>query len=165
MIYRLQRLAEGRPLTIAMESTGTYGDASSGSDRCKVDGASVSGKAVHDYAEIFDGVPSQHDGKDAAMVAELAAIGKSSPWPYEPLTEFDQELRYLVERMDVQQRIGMLWLGRLEALLAGTGPRRHGTGVEFRNLVSGLTRVRRPGGVGGRRQGGEATQRLGRSAP
>ena len=52
----------------------------------------VSGKAVHDYAEIFDGVPSQHDGKDAAMVAELAAIGKSSPWPYEPLTEIDQEL-------------------------------------------------------------------------
>jgi len=123
MIHRLQRLADGRPLTIAMESTGTYGDAlRQAMTDVKLAVHRVSGKAVHDYAEIFDGVPSQHDGKDAAMVAELAAIGKSSPWPYEPLTEFDQELRYLVERMDVQQRIGMLWLGRLEALLARHWP-------------------------------------------
>jgi hypothetical protein len=82
----------------------------------------VSGKAVHDYAEIFDGVPSQHDGKDAAMVAELAAMGKSSPWPYQPPAEFDQELAYWVQRTDIQQRIAMLWLGRLEALLARHWP-------------------------------------------
>ena len=31
-------------------------------------------KTVSDYSEIFDGVPSQHDGKDAAMIAELVAI-------------------------------------------------------------------------------------------
>jgi transposase len=123
MIHRLQRLAAGRPLTIAMESTGTYGDAM----RQALTDATlpvhrVSGKAVHDYAEIFDGVPSQHDGKDAAIVAELAALGKSSPWPYEPLAEVDEELRYWVERMDVQQRIQLLWLGRLEALLARHWP-------------------------------------------
>ena len=123
MIHRLQRLGDGRPLTIAMESTGTYGDAlRQALTDAKLTVHRVSGKAVHDYAEIFDGVPSQHDGKDAAMVAELAAMGKSSPWPYEPLTAFDQELRYLVERMDIQQRIGMLWLGRLEALLARHWP-------------------------------------------
>jgi transposase len=123
MIHRLQRLAEGRQLTIAMESTGTYGDAlRQALTDAKLTVHRVSGKAVHDYAEIFDGVPSQHDGKDAAMVAELAAMGKSSPWPYEPLTAFDQEMRYLVERMDIQQRIGMLWLGRLEALLARHWP-------------------------------------------
>ena len=39
----------------------------------------VGTKASHDYAEVFDGVPSQHDGKDAAVVAELAALGKASP--------------------------------------------------------------------------------------
>ena len=123
MIHRLQRLADGRPLTIAMESTGTYGDAlRQALTDAKLTVHRVSGKAVHDYAEIFDGVPSQHDGKDAAMVAELAAMGKSSPWPYEPLPAFDQELRYLVERMDIQQRIAMLWLGRLEALLARHWP-------------------------------------------
>jgi len=123
MIHRLQRLADGRSLTIAMESTGTYGDAlRQALTDAKLTVHRVSGKAVHDYAEIFDGVPSQHDGKDAAMVAELAAMGKSSPWPYEPLTEFDQELRYSVERMDIQQRIGMLWMGRLESLLARHWP-------------------------------------------
>ena len=123
LVDRLRDLAQGRPLLIAMESTGTYGDAL----RQALTDAGlvvhrVSGKAVHDYAEIFDGVPSQHDGKDAAIVAELAALGKSSPWPYRPPTEFDQELRYWVERADVQQRIGMLWLGRLEALLARHWP-------------------------------------------
>ena len=123
MLHRLQRLADGRPLTIAMESTGTFGDAlRQALTDAKLTVHRVSGKAVHDYAEIFDGVPSQHDGKDAAMVAELAAMGKSAPWPYEPAVEFDQELRYWVERMDVQQRIAMLWLGRLEALLARHWP-------------------------------------------
>ena len=108
---------------IAMESTGTYGDAlRQALTDAKLTVHRVSGKAVHDYAEIFDGVPSQHDGKDAAMVAELAAMGKSSPWPYQSPTEFDQELRYWVERMDIQQRIEMLWLGRLEALLARHWP-------------------------------------------
>ena len=96
VVDRLRDLAQGRPLLIAMESTGTYGDAL----RQALTDAGlvvhrVSGKAVHDYAEIFDGVPSQHDGKDAAIVAELAALGKSSPWPYQPPTEFDQELALL----------------------------------------------------------------------
>jgi transposase len=123
LVERLQELAQGRPLVIAMESTGTYGDAlRQALTDAKLTVHRVSGKAVHDYAEIFDGVPSQHDGKDAAMVAELAALGKSSPWPYQPPTEFDQELRYWVERADVRQRIGMLWLGRLEALLARHWP-------------------------------------------
>jgi transposase len=123
LISRLRELAQGRPLLVAMESTGTYGDAL----RQALTDAGltvhrVSGKAVHDYAEIFDGVPSQHDGKDAAIVAELAALGKSSPWPYRPPTEFDQELRYWVQRADVQQRIGIMWLCRLEALLARHWP-------------------------------------------
>ena len=123
VIYRLQGLAEGRTLLTAMESTGTYGDAlRQALTDAKLTVHRVSGKAVHDYAEIFDGVPSQHDGKDAAMVADLAAMGKSSPWPYVPPTEFDQELHYWVERVDIQQRIGILWLGRLEALLARHWP-------------------------------------------
>jgi transposase len=123
LIHRLQRLAGGRSVTVAMESTGTYGDAlRQALTDAKLEVHRVSGKAVHDYAEIFDGVPSQHDGKDAAIVAELAALGKSTPWPYEPPTEFDQGLHYWVERADIQQRIAMLWLGRLEALLARHWP-------------------------------------------
>ncbi len=120
---------------------------------------------MHDYAEIFDGVPSQHDGKDAAMVAELASMGKSVAWPYEPLPEFDQELRYLVDGMDIQQRIGMLWLGRLSALgpalaRGDTIPR-----VELRNVVGiswSSTEDQRPWLP---TPGGEANQRLGRLVP
>lgn len=123
LIHRLKRLAEGRAVAVAMESTGTYGDAMRQAlTDAKFDVCRVSGKAVHDYAEIFDGVPSQHDGKDAAIVAELAALGKSSPWPYQPPTEFDEDLRYWVERADAQQRIALVWLGRLEALLARHWP-------------------------------------------
>jgi len=123
LVDRLRDLSKDRPLLVAMESTGTYGDAL----RQALTDAGlvvhrVSGKAVRDYAEIFDGVPSQHDGKDAAIVAELAALGKSSPWPYRTATEFDQELRYWVGRGDVQQRIGMLWLCHLESLLARHWP-------------------------------------------
>ena len=123
LLGRLERLAVGRSLTAALESTGTYGDAlrQALTDAC-LDVQRVSGKAVHDYAEIFDGVPSQHDGKDAAIIAELAALGKSSAWPYEVPKQVDQELEYWVERLDSQQRIEMVWLGRLEALLARHWP-------------------------------------------
>ncbi len=123
VIFRLQQLAQGRSLTIAMESTGTYGDAlRQALTDAKLNVHRVSGKATHDYAEIFDGVPSQHDGKDAAIVAELSALGKSSPWPCESPAEADQEILYWVEHLDAQQRIEMLWLGRLEALLARHWP-------------------------------------------
>ena len=82
----------------------------------------VSGKAAKDHAETFDGVPSQHDGKDAAVVAELAAFGKSRPWPYRQLSEADAELAYWVGTVDDQQRIQNYWTGKLEALLARHWP-------------------------------------------
>ncbi len=87
--------------TVGLESTGTYGDGI----RYALTEASirvqrVSGKAVSDYHEIFDGVPSQHDGKDAAMVAELVAHGKGSLWPYTTLSESQQIIRHQVLRID-----------------------------------------------------------------
>ena len=75
----LQRVGQDRSLVVAVEPTGTYGDAfrQALSDAGLVTHR-VSPKASHDYAEIFDGVPSQHDGKDAAIVAELSSLGKSA---------------------------------------------------------------------------------------
>jgi transposase len=110
-------------LIVAMEPTGTYGD----SLRARLTAAGlevrrVGSKASHDYAEVFDGVPSQHDGKDAAVVAELAAFGKSRPWPYQPPRELEADLAYWVDWLDAQQRIQVLWLGRLEGLLARHWP-------------------------------------------
>jgi transposase len=123
LIAALRRIGQQRPLIVAMESTGTYGDAL----RVRLTAAGlevhrVGGKAAHDYAEIFDGVPSQHDGKDAAVIAELSAFGKSSPWPYRPPSKWEAELTYWVDWLDGQQRIQMLWLGRIESLLARHWP-------------------------------------------
>jgi transposase len=110
-------------LTMGLESTGTYGEAI----RYAMTAASlevhrISGKASSDYKEIFDGVPSQHDGKDAAIIAELTCFGKGTPWPFEPLSEADQEIKYQVQRMDVFRNSATAWTGRLEAALAKHWP-------------------------------------------
>jgi transposase len=119
----LQQVRSGRNLIVAMESSGTYGDAlrqALAQNGIRVE--RVSGKAAHDYAEVFDGVPSQHDGKDAAVVAELAALAKSSPWPYQPADAWQQELSFWVDGMVVQRQLVAMWQGRLEGLLARHWP-------------------------------------------
>ncbi len=82
----------------------------------------VGNKASHDYAEVFDGVPSQHDGKDAAVVAELAALGKSTPWDYRPADAWEQELAYWVEWMVAHRQALTIWQGRLEGLVGRHWP-------------------------------------------
>lgn len=119
----LGELRQQHPITVALEPSGTYGDVlrqALGDAGLEV--RRVSPKATHDYAEVFDGVPSQHDGKDAAVVAELAALGKAWPWPYLARSEWEQELVGQVDWLVAQRRIAMLWLGRLEALLARHWP-------------------------------------------
>lgn len=123
LVGLLRKVADQRPLLVGMESTGTYGDAL----RAKLDQAGlevrrVGGKAAHDYAEVFDGVPSQHDGKDAAVIAELGAFGKSAPWPYRAKSESDAEMAYWADWLDAQQNIQRVWTGRLESLLARHWP-------------------------------------------
>jgi transposase len=123
LVALLGELAARRPLTVALEPSGTYGDAlRQALQDAGLDVRRVSPKAAHDYAEVFDGVPSQHDGKDAAVVAELAALGKASPWPYQPPSEWEQELACWVEWMDAQAHILTTWQGRIEALLSRHWP-------------------------------------------
>ena len=113
----LQRVAQGRQLVVALEPTGTYGDAlRQALQHAGLVVHRVSPKAAADYAESFDGVPSQHDGKDAAVVAELAAQGRSWPWPLVRPNEVEQELAYQVDWLEGQRRQTQLWYGRLEAL-------------------------------------------------
>jgi transposase len=148
LVGLLSRLAAERPLISAMEPTGTYGDAL----RQALSDAGltvhrVGAKAAHDYAEIFDGAPSQHDGKDAAVVAELAALGKSALWPYKTASEADQEMAYCVDWMDAQRRQYAMWLGRLEGLLARHWPE----ATRWMELSSGtlLRTLQRYGGPSG----------------
>jgi len=123
VIEVLRRLASGRKLILAMEPSGTYGDAfrqALGDAGLTVH--RVHPKAAHDYAEVFDGVPSQHDGKDAALVAELARMGKSAAWTVGPADETQQQIEYWVGRMDIHRRMLQTWTGRLEASLARHWP-------------------------------------------
>ena len=128
LIALIRRMSTGRKLAVALESSGTYGDAlRQALADAEVAVQRVSNKASHDYAEVFDGVPSQHDGKDAAVVAELAALGKAQPWAYQPASPWEQELSYWVEWMVSHRQILTTWQGRLEALVARHWP--EATGV------------------------------------
>ena len=123
MIALIQRMSTGRKLVVALESSGTYGDAlRQALADAQVAVVRVSNKASHDYAEVFDGVPSQHDGKDAAVIAELAALGKAQPWAYQAASPWEQELTYWVEWMVIHRRILTSWQGRLEGLVARHWP-------------------------------------------
>jgi transposase len=123
LIALLNQMSMGRKLVVGMESSGTYGDAlRQALADAKVPVQRVGGKAAHDYAEVFDGVPSQHDGKDAAVIADLVVLGKSRPWDYQAPSVWDQELTYWVDWIVAHRRIQATWQGRLEALLARHWP-------------------------------------------
>jgi len=110
-------------LIIGLESTGTYSESVRFSmTQASLEVHRLSGKGVSDYKEIFDGVPSQHDGKDAAMIAELAHFGKGTPWPYTPLSETEQAMKHQVARLSCFRNQSNQWVGRLEAMLAKHWP-------------------------------------------
>ncbi len=124
LIDRLKILREVcDSLSVGLESTGTYGDAVRlAMTRAGLDVQRISGKAVEDYKEIFDGVPSQHDGKDAAIIAELVQYGKGTPWPYTPPSEADQQMQADVHLYAMYVDEKTRWLNRIEALLARHWP-------------------------------------------
>ena len=87
----LREVGHGRHVIVALEPTGTYGDAlRQALQRAGLEVHRVSPKHASDYAEVFDGVPSQH-GKDAAWcgIARRAA----APGPMRDF-EVEQELAY-----------------------------------------------------------------------
>jgi hypothetical protein len=126
LIALLTKLAAlGCPVTVALESSGTYGDAlRQALDDAGIPLRRVSAKAVKDQAETFDGVPSQHDGKDAAIIADLCARGKCAEWSQRATADAaaDRELRYWVRKLDGAQRIKQMWAGKIEGLLARHWP-------------------------------------------
>src|SRR5665213_1354761 len=123
LIQSLKSLGGQHKLMVAMEPTGTYGDAlRQALSDARIPLHLVSGKRAHDYAEVFDGVPSQHDGKDSAVVAELCALGKSSPWQWSPGDERCQRIGLMVDQMQAANQLKAIWLGRTEALLGRYWP-------------------------------------------
>jgi transposase len=153
-------VAARHEVEVAMEPTGTYGDplrqvlADLG-----IVVERVSPKASHDYAEIFDGVPSQHDGKDAAIVAELAALGKASVWEFAP-SEWEEQLARQVAWMEIGRQQLTMWCGRLEGLLARHWPE----ATQLAKLTSGvlLRCLVEYGGPRGLADDDQAAEKIGR---
>jgi transposase len=111
----------GRTIQIAMEPTGTYGEALR--ERLQAAGVAVfmvPAKHVHDARELFDNVPSKHDPKDAVLIAKLRAQGHGTLW--KPVDPFRRDLRALVEARDIHHEPLMQGYSRLEALLARHWP-------------------------------------------
>jgi transposase len=113
--------AAGVPVEAVMEPSGTYGDVL----RYQLEKDAfpvfmVSGKRTHDAQEIFDGVPSLHDAKAAAIIARLHADGLSTR-----LRDEDPERRQLraaLAIMDLHQERYLQLVHRLESWLARHWP-------------------------------------------
>lgn len=106
---------------VAMEPSGTYGDALRW--QCLERGFDVQrvrAKHTHDMAEVYDGVPSKHDAKDAAIVATLCLDGRSRAWPV--TSSQQRELAAAVRLLDLYDGQLRQGISRLEAVLARHWP-------------------------------------------
>lgn len=109
---------------LVMEPSGTYGDPLR--HRARSLGFSVhmvNPKRCRDYSEVFDGVPSQHDGKSAILLGRLHLEGISKPWVGND--ESKRNLSALVREADIHQSNKTRNLGRLEAWMARHWPELH----------------------------------------
>lgn len=106
---------------VVIEPTGSYGDAF----RYQVlkrgyEVFRVGTKRVSDAREVYDGVPSAHDAKCAAIIAWLDGIGASEPWPMD--SEGERELNAAIAVMWMHDERYQQGFNRLEAQLARHWP-------------------------------------------
>jgi transposase len=106
---------------VALEPSGTYGDAL----RWQLQQAGltvfrVSPKKVKDSREIYDGVPSTHDGKAAAIIGWLHWLGRSELWPER--NDTDRALAASLQTVALYQAPYQQCQNRLEAQLARYWP-------------------------------------------
>jgi len=119
LIYELKQL--NCPVTVVMESTGTYGDAMR--HQFRQAGFAIwqaSAKRVHDAKEIIDGVPSLHDAKAACLIAKLHQDGLTKPW--HELDEAGRALNAARREYDMHQSQYERNQNRLEAYLSRHWP-------------------------------------------
>jgi transposase len=119
LLARLGRA--GLVVEAAMESSGTYGDVLRQQLLARgVPVYRVSGKRTHDAAEVYDGVPSLHDAKSAAIIAKLHVDGASSSWT--PLSEEKRRLKAAIATMDLFREHHQRLIHSLESSLARYWP-------------------------------------------
>jgi len=111
----------GITVETVMEPSGTYGDVLR--HQLEQHGFPifmVSGKRTHDAKEIFDGVPSLHDAKSAAIIARLHADGLSTRLADEVAER--RQLKAALAIMDLHQERYLQLVHRLESWLARHWP-------------------------------------------
>jgi transposase len=111
----------GIAVEVAMEPSAAYGDVlrhllhESGFPVFR-----VSGKRTHDAAEVYDGVPSLHDAKSAAIIAKLHTDGASAPWP--PVADERRRLQAAIATMVLHQDHHLRLIHQAESWLARHWP-------------------------------------------
>jgi transposase len=149
--------AAGLSVEAVMESSGTYGDVLRQQlIEHGVPVFRVSGKRTHDAAEVYDGVPSLHDAKSAAIIAKLHVDGASAPWG--PLSEEKRELKAAIATMDLYRAQHQRLIHSLESSLA-----RHWPELTQHLELSSATLVALLAPIGGPREvtaASEAARRL-----
>jgi transposase len=117
----LELTEDGTSIEVAMEPSSTYGDAlREGLMEVGLQVYRVNPKRSHDAAEVYDGVPSLHDAKSAAIVAKLHLDGASELWPAR--TEHERQLAAALRVLEVHEKEYHRNSNRLEGLLARYWP-------------------------------------------
>jgi transposase len=87
-------------LEVVMEPSGTCGDVLRALFLDKgIKVYRISPKRCHDAAEVYDGVPSLHDAKAAAITGRLHLDGASMEWPLSEKAQ--RELRAAISTMEL----------------------------------------------------------------
>ncbi len=117
----VEMIAESGNLEAVMESSGTYGDALHWQlNELGIEVHQVSVKRVHDAAEVYDGVPSQHDAKAAEIIGHLHFEKRRVLWP--ELTTERRAANAKLSRLHACKKRHQSELNRLESQLSRHWP-------------------------------------------
>ena len=104
-----------------LEPSGTYGDPLRALlEKSEVPVYRVSPKRSHDAAEVYDGVPSLHDAKSAAIISKLHLDGASEEWDLK--SDHERDLVAALTSLDMLNRQFYQNTNRLESLMAKHWP-------------------------------------------
>ena len=113
--------SEHQPVEVVMEPSGVYGDALRWAlEETSVPVFRVNPKRSHDAAEVYDGVPSLHDAKSAAIIAKLHLDGASEPWPIR--SDHERKLTAAVRMLGIYEKQFQQNRNRLEGLVSRHWP-------------------------------------------
>lgn len=108
-------------LEVAMEPSGTYGDPIKYQlEKAGITVFRVSPKRSHDAAEVYDGVPSLHDAKSAAIIAKLHLDGASERW--DSKESHERDLFAAITTLDTLTQQFHQHTNKLEALMGRHWP-------------------------------------------